>query len=530
MDALICPACGVFNPVEAEVCENCSENLSAVKSVMDTANTHYNEALALAHSGKLDEAIAQLEAAIALSGMNPSYHNLLGTIYAQKGLYSEAIRAWERALALSPEAEKAYKNIEKAQRMEEEASEEQRKRPFLLTAIGACVVAAIFLMLSIYLGARVYFSSNRVDTLVQNLNTKSNEAQSWQIKYQTLKDSMPEGGLDQLIKEWTEAKKLAEERQNQLERERDRYTKIAQNHQETVTKLRNQVKTLQSEKTQLQEDLKQISGLQSIIQTNKTQIQNLQKQIQQKNEDLKAANERLEEMKDKLKLAQQTIDTIRQNREEVLTKARKSHEKATEKLHQQILDLRSEIGRHERKHMDMNYANEVLVEALKNLENNKFTLAMQNVQDALARVDEHVTALYLQDKLQRILSDPLEQEIRRQEALAREQRRAQKKEELVDLNIEKAEEFYDQGAYERAIEAARRALALAPSDQDDIDTCHKIIQESKEGKQEITMLILEARQKISEEEFKTAQSIIKKVLKRSAVNPEAKELMRQLEK
>ena len=103
MDGIFCPECGAKNPIEATVCERCNADLLAIKSIMDTANTHYNEALSLAHSGRLDEALAQIEGALALSAHNPEYHNLQGTIYGQKGLYSEAMRSWERCFSLDPE-------------------------------------------------------------------------------------------------------------------------------------------------------------------------------------------------------------------------------------------------------------------------------------------------------------------------------------------------------------------------------------------------------------------------------------------
>jgi len=114
METINCPACGTNNPVDAVQCSGCQEDLVAVKELMDSAKTHYNEALALAHSGKLDEATGQIEAALTLFGHNSEYHNLLGTILAQKEQYEGAIRAWERCLALDSGMENAYRNIGKA--------------------------------------------------------------------------------------------------------------------------------------------------------------------------------------------------------------------------------------------------------------------------------------------------------------------------------------------------------------------------------------------------------------------------------
>ncbi|HPA46848.1 MAG TPA: tetratricopeptide repeat protein, partial [bacterium] len=86
------------------------EQDETVQAIMDSGNRHYNEALALAHAERSDEALAQIQAAISVVGNQPAYHNLLGTLYAQKGLYSEAIAAWQQCLSLDPEMEKASRS------------------------------------------------------------------------------------------------------------------------------------------------------------------------------------------------------------------------------------------------------------------------------------------------------------------------------------------------------------------------------------------------------------------------------------
>ena len=125
-----------------------------VQAIISSGNRHFNEALSLAHAGRLDEALAQVQAAISIVGNQPQYYNLLGTIQAQKGLYSEAIDAWQRCLSLDPEMEKAARSIERARLMEEEGIEEARKRPYVLWATGGVAVAVLSLVVVVFLGYR----------------------------------------------------------------------------------------------------------------------------------------------------------------------------------------------------------------------------------------------------------------------------------------------------------------------------------------------------------------------------------------
>lgn len=67
--------------------------------------------VALAHQGKLDEAIAQFSQALALhSTYAPAYSNL-GNAYREKGMLAEALAAYERAVALDPDYWVAHQNL-----------------------------------------------------------------------------------------------------------------------------------------------------------------------------------------------------------------------------------------------------------------------------------------------------------------------------------------------------------------------------------------------------------------------------------
>ncbi len=67
--------------------------------------------VALAHQGKLDEAIGQFSQALALHPTYaPAYSNL-GNAYREKGMLAEALAAYERAVAIDPDYWVAHQNL-----------------------------------------------------------------------------------------------------------------------------------------------------------------------------------------------------------------------------------------------------------------------------------------------------------------------------------------------------------------------------------------------------------------------------------
>jgi len=252
MDAIVCPECGANNPVEATVCDQCNASLTSVKSIVDTANQHYNEALSLAHSSRLDEALGQLDAALALSSDNPNYHNLMGTIYAQKGLYSEAIRAWERCLALDDEMDKAYQNIDKARRMEEETAEEQQMRPYTQTALIAGVLAAVFFLSTMTLSIRSFLKNRSYNHMAQELTNTRKEAGDWKFQFQALNARFPAEKVDEFFKNLTQAQTQVSERDRRINVLQGQIKRKDDSHRKELASLSDQLNTAKAENKLLQ--------------------------------------------------------------------------------------------------------------------------------------------------------------------------------------------------------------------------------------------------------------------------------------
>ncbi|MGC9328306.1 MAG: tetratricopeptide repeat protein, partial [Candidatus Hinthialibacter sp.] len=285
MDIIQCPACGAINPIQADVCQECHEDLTTVKTMLDTANRHYNEALALAQSGNLDEAVGQAEAAIAMASHNPDYHLLLGTIHAQNENWDQALRAWERCLSLNPDMEKAYRNIEKARAMQEDIEHEKQERPYFLTAIAAVIVAGLLLVTTGYYAYQAYAKNGQIVQLVNAVNEKTSEAAGWKQKFETLNANFPQEGLAGMIAQVEQWKKLAEERAAAIEQQEKRYKEMLDQRNTEIQNQKEVIKERDDTISNLKKTLIQINPLRhEIIQKNK-EIESLQKKI----EDMEAA-------------------------------------------------------------------------------------------------------------------------------------------------------------------------------------------------------------------------------------------------
>lgn len=527
MNPIVCPECGAQNPVEAAVCEQCNADLSAVRTIVDTANQHYNKALALAHEGNLDEALGQLEAATSLFSQNPLFFNLLGTLNARKGLYSEAIRAWENALALNPELEKAYENIQKARRLEQERAMEDEERPERMNLNLAYGVAAVFFLLTLLLGGKVVLQARTIKQIASDYEAKKTEASSWQTQFQALNTKLGAGDIEQALKQLAENQAVLGERDKRIQELQAQIQTLTEKNTENTLIWRERIRRVQEENEKLRKEGELVAQLKDAASRNETQVDTLKQTISNLEESVRQANERSEKHKSNLLLAQDNIRTLKEARDAALEKMQKAEEQAAQTYRDEIMKLRDEIAVLERKIQDRDYADSMTVEAFKNLEETRFDLALRNAESALERIPGHPAASFLRETLDRILSDPLEQEIRTREALDRETRRGPVKQQLVQRNLKEAAELLQAGKYEEAAGLAHRTLALQPDNAKDVANLQNLAQQAEEANREITLLLLEAKQNIAGNNPQKAVESLEKVLKRAPAHEEAKSLMRQ---
>jgi tetratricopeptide (TPR) repeat protein len=164
---LTCPYCGSSVPDNATVCPDCQEDLAGLAHLHYGPAIVYNQALALARDGKLDEARTKLLFAIEQrEGFVPA-HVLLAKVYAQDGCWPLARASAARAQALRPDdpalaelgvtleqAEEAARARRQAEQQEVERERKARAEGYfatykrdMLSALGAGIGIASFLAL-----------------------------------------------------------------------------------------------------------------------------------------------------------------------------------------------------------------------------------------------------------------------------------------------------------------------------------------------------------------------------------------------
>lgn len=117
-----------------------------LRVVVNKARYHYNLALEHAERGRFDEAIDELHNAIDLDRSFVPAHVVLGTIYAKKGDFEKARAAWESALALHPELNKAHRYLGRLEKVAEAL-------PVLRTmrlALTILVVTVVVLLVALF--------------------------------------------------------------------------------------------------------------------------------------------------------------------------------------------------------------------------------------------------------------------------------------------------------------------------------------------------------------------------------------------
>ncbi len=524
MEEIICPACGASNPVESTVCESCGEDLSTIRSVVDKANQHYNQALSLAHADRIDEAIGQLEAALALNANNPQYHNLLGTLYAQREDYEAAIEAWERVLLLDPEMEKAYTNIEKAHAMlgEEEIIEESG--PYKKIAFGTGILALLLIAAVVYLGMKSYRMSESITSLNQqvaertdDLTRAQGEITEFRNTYDAILAQVPNGDIQGFIQRNQELQNLLTEREGYIERlEKQRKTEI--------DALRNQIAQMTQDRKQQDQELQRVRTLENMIKTNQQKIAQLEKTIQAKDAEIAAERERADKLRETTLQAQNTTRSIREDRDRAINNLMKSNENKVEELRQQILSLRNQVAEYENLKADRDQANQLMAQALQDIDKNDLASAQKRINQAQELAPEHGAVAFLQGYLQNILSNPVEQEWRNRVYQNKQQMQEAERQRLVEQYLSQAREYQRNGQYDQAITMAERVLSLSPNNS----AGQQIIRDSRESSRALNMLLIEARRNMEAKNYREAERSLAQILKQAPMHTEARELQQQI--
>lgn len=137
-----CPYCQTENRDDRERCYHCDRDLSMLRLIVNKARHHYNLALEHAERGRYDEAIDELHNALDLDRQFIPAHVVLGTLYTKKGDFERAREAWETALALQPELNKAHRYLGRLQQVVEALPILQKLR-VLVTVFGVATLVLL---------------------------------------------------------------------------------------------------------------------------------------------------------------------------------------------------------------------------------------------------------------------------------------------------------------------------------------------------------------------------------------------------
>ena len=112
-----CPIDNSKNELSGKIiCKHpdCGEDLSALGRLTELAYAYFNQGLKLASEGRFQDALEKMAVAAELKKDYSKPHLVMGNIYAQKGMHTEAIECWQKVLTVNHGDEKARKAIAKA--------------------------------------------------------------------------------------------------------------------------------------------------------------------------------------------------------------------------------------------------------------------------------------------------------------------------------------------------------------------------------------------------------------------------------
>lgn len=523
------PAAGAQSPAPAPAAPGAfssSQPMEApaeptVQAVLDSANERYNEALALAHGGKQEEAVAQLQAAISLAGNQANYYNLLGTCYAQLGRYSEAVETWRKTLTLDDELDRAYRNIEKARRLEDEAVYQKRRRPFDMALVVAIVATLFFGAATFGLGYKAWNMSGSIASLESQRDGFKDDVAEQQRK---LEGTVPQALYEQLDTRTQQLKGQLDEKIAIIQRKDVEHTQMLEQRLRQITELERRIQIRDEELATLNANLAQIVPLTAENANLTGQIEALNAQLAQKNETLSDLNKARDELYSQSNTLQTVIEAGRQRLTEVQLQAQKdmavaivAKNKEIDALSQNVSALRNNIAK-------TDLATQAAQQALQELNARRFDEALNYVKTALGHDPKHTIALALDTRIKQILSDPFQKALMVEGAKQLAERNAEKRREMVLSLSSRGEKAMKDGLYFSSADYYRQALELVPEGDDDRGKIAANRQKAEESARRIRLQLDEAQRESEGGDPERARQIIKTILKESPRNAEAKSL------
>ncbi len=269
------------------------------------AEEQFRKGFDLAKEGDIDEAILAVEAAIAISQEDGRYHDLLGTLFAKKGLYEMALAEWKRSIECDPEHAEVFRRIETAEKMRAQiASGGSRWGMVAAAVLGLCFIVSLA-------AATYLFRAGRADraavAALQSELTTAKEGMIDQTKYDALlKDR---NNLDAQIKESANTMLGMKQEIDQLKA--NTVTPAAlQKEQELKNRIQSELAAARKTNEDLKAQLAAV-GSASGVQNLTGQIAQKDKEIETLNKNYKTLNDERKRLEDELSKSQTDLAGVR---------------------------------------------------------------------------------------------------------------------------------------------------------------------------------------------------------------------------
>jgi hypothetical protein len=304
------------------------------------AEEQFRKGFEMAKQGDLDEAILAIEAATTISQEEPRYHDLLGSLYAKKGIYDMAVAEWKRSIECDPDHAEVFRRIETAEKMRVHGSPAGQR-----WNLGALLALAILFAVSLAMATYFYRTGS----------TAKEDLESAQSELASAKENMVEQAVyDALLQEKDQA-------QTKLQSVGAQFAELSTQHEQlkATSASRDELQKEQELRTRVQSELaasrKQMDELKAQLSAagNAAGAQALTDQIAQKNTEIEALNKNYKTLNDDRKrledeLAKSKTELTAQNAKNAELE-KKSGTAATsgdsEKLAREVQSLKEQLAK-----------------------------------------------------------------------------------------------------------------------------------------------------------------------------------------
>ena len=462
MDIIYCPSCGEPNPTQYQTCQKCKQDLTLLRAVISTANKHYNQALELARAGKYDEAVVEIQSAIGLNAHHPKYYNLLGSIYANKGLYSMATREWEKTILLDDESNTAYQNIERVRKFETLSQKSIEERPTKWSYYIISVLCIILFGWSMKLLDTSQDRSKEIDILNRNAIKISKELND--TRKQLASSNM--GVSDAVVEQLKQKIQKSGEEITTLNSYNLELKKIATQQKDKISVLEEQLLLKDKEISDASGTIKELTDKLASRTLTGTDIQSELQKLEQEKKDLE------KQFEDKLKSIEKNVTNLQKSADEFknqnndLKTSLAGLKKDNENLNKQISTVQAVI---DEKDKQITY----LSKGFMGIIDESYDDAVNNFENYLTIEPDDVIAknaiLYARS-LQQESEDPILQ-------IYNSEIESERNGKLEEIRSRESAQYLSQGRqklkdklYTQAIEDFEKALQISPDDSDIAET------------------------------------------------------------